>query len=227
MSASSKRASRGFTVAEMLAVIVILGIFTTFIVAIIGPVINAPSKEQAKVNTLQAAGQGLYDMQRDLRMGGITGVYACTGTGAAITCSQPSASTNATSLVIVSPLSSGQLTWSLATPTAGLPAWQGVVVYWLTPDTKGTSNDLERGFVSSTTLGSLAAGPLGSFATTAASAVQHAQAAGGTTAAHEVNTLSVSIDTTKHMVGLAMTAQSSEGSAVNSTSYASNTYTRN
>ena len=67
MSASSKRHSRGFTLAEMLTVIVIMGLFTTFAVAIIAPVVNAPNKEQAKIDTLQAAGRGLYQMQRDLR----------------------------------------------------------------------------------------------------------------------------------------------------------------
>lgn len=213
--------------AEMLTVTAILAIFTTFIVTIVGPVIHTPQKEQAKINTLQAAAQGLYQMQRDLRMAGITGVYACTGTGASVTCSQPASATGTSSLAIVSPVSSGQLNWSQNSATLGLPAWQGVVVYWLAPNGAGTSNDLDRGFVSSTTLGGLGAGPVGSFASTAATAVQDAQAAGGTTVAHDVNTLSAFVNTTTHMVGLSVTAKSTQGSAVNSTSYASNTYTRN
>ena len=213
--------------AEMLTVMAILAIFTTFVVVIIAPVIHAPQKEQAKINTLQAAAQGLYQIQRDVRMAGITGVYACTGSGASVTCSQPASATDSSSLAIISPIASGQLNWSLSPSTSGLPAWQGVVVYWLTPNGAGTSNDLKRGFVSSTTLGSLGAGPLGSFASTAATAVQDAQSAGGTTVAHDVNKLSAFVSTATHMVGLSMTAQSTQGSAVNSTSYTSNTYTRN
>ena len=225
---NSNARSRGFTIAEMLTVLAILAVFTTFIVGIIGPVIRAPQKEQAKINTLQAAAQGLYQMQRDLRMAGITGVYACTGTGASVTCSQPASPSNGvTSLAVISPLSSGQLNWSLSPSTSGLPAWQGVVVYWLDTNGAGTGNDLDRAFVSSSTLGSLGAGPLGSFASTAATAVQDARSSGGTTLAHDVDNLSVFVNTTSHVVGLNITAQSTQGSAVNSTSYASNTYTRN
>jgi prepilin-type N-terminal cleavage/methylation domain-containing protein len=226
MSANSKRLSRGFTLAELLSVLVIMGIFTSFVVMIIAPVIRAPNNEQAKVDTLQAAAQGLYQMQRDIRMADITGVFACASTGGVASCSQPSSLTSTSIITLVSPLSSGQLNWTQSTPNPGVPAWQGVVVYWLQPN--GDSNDLQRAYVSSSTLGSLSAGPLGStFAATAATAVQDAQAAGGVTVANDVNSLSASINKTTNIVGLEITAQSKEGAAANSTSYTSNIYTRN
>jgi len=226
MSASSKRSCRGFTLAEMLTVIVIMGIFTTFAVAIIGPLVHAPNKEQAKIDTLQAAGRSLYQMQRDLRMADITGVYACSGSGGSVTCSQPSSLTSTNIVAIISPLASGQLNWSSSSTTLGLPAWQGVVVYWL--DTNGSEKDLDRAFVSSSTIGSsLGAGPSTMSATTAASAVQDAQSSGGMTLASDVNALSTSISTSTGVVGLQMTAQSTEGGASNSTQFSSSTYTRN
>ena len=227
MSASNKRASRGFTLSEMLTVIVIMGIFTTFVVAIIAPVVNAPNKEQAKIDTLQAAGRGLYDLQRDLRMADITGIYACSGSGGSVTCSQPSSLTSTNIIAIVSPVASGQLNWSSSSSTLGLPAWQGVVVYWLDPN--GSEHDLDRAYVSASTIGSsLGAGSLtSSFATTAATAVSDAQSSGGMTLASDVNALSTSINTATGVVGLQMTAQSTEGSATNSTQFSSSTYVRN
>ena len=227
MSASNRRNSRGFTLAEMLTVVVIMGIFTSFVAGIVVPVINAPHQQQAKVDTLQAAARALYDIQRDLRMSDITGVYVCTGSGGSITCSQPTGSTTASIIAIVSPVASGQLNWSQSSSTLGQPAWQGVVVYWLDPN--GTGHDLDRGFVDSATLGgSLGAGALpGSFASTAATAAQDAQANGGMTIASGVGNLSVSISASNNVVGLGLTAQSSDGSAKNSTQYSSNTYARN
>ena len=226
MSASSKRCSRGFTLAEMLTVIVIMGIFTTFVVGIIAPIVNAPNKEQAKIDTVQAAARGLYSMQRDLRMADATGVYACSGSGGSVTCSQPSTLTSANIIAIVSPLASGQLYWSSSTSTPGQPNWQGVVVYWL--DANGSGHDLDRAYVSSSTLGALGTGPLGStFASIAATAATDAQASGGMTMASGVSSLSTSINTSTGLVGLAMDAQSKDGAAVNSTQYSSNTYTRN
>ncbi len=226
MSANSKSRSRGFTVAEVLTVVVIMGIFTTFVVAIISPIANAPNKEQAKIDTLQAAAQGLYEIQRDLRMADVTGVYACTSAGGVATCTQPTGLTSTSILAIASPLASGQLYWSQSAGSVGKPAWQGVVVYWLSAN--GQNYNLERAYVSSSTLGTIGAGTLGTtFASMAATAAQDAQAAGGTTVASDVNSLSASVNTLSGVVGLSMTAQSHEGAGVNSTQYSSNTYARN
>jgi hypothetical protein len=161
-------------------------------------------------------------------MADITGVYACAGSGGSVTCSQPTSPTSTNIIAIISPVASGQLNWSSASTTLGLPAWQGVVVYWL--DSNGSAHDLDRAYVSSSTIGtSLGAGPLtpSSFAATAATAVSDAQSSGGMTLASDVNALSTSINASTGVVSLQMTAQSTEGAATNSTQFSSSTYTRN
>ena len=222
-----RKTSRGFTLPELLSVFVIVALMGTFVVAIIAPILKAPAGEQSKVDTLQAASQGLYQLGRDVRMSDVTGVYSCSGSGS-YTCSQPTSSTTTNVIVVATPLSSGNLQWNLsAGPTQGKPAWQGAIVYWLVPNSAG-SNDLVRAVEGTGVTGALGAGPLGSgFATTAATAAATAVGGTATTVAHNVNQISISINTSTDVIGLTLVAKSTNGSSTNSTTYASNTYARN
>jgi prepilin-type N-terminal cleavage/methylation domain-containing protein len=226
-SRARRLANRGYTLSEVLIVTTLLGIFSSFMVGIVAPVVSAPNKEQSKVDTLQAAAQGLYEIQRDIRMSDTSGVYSCANNGGTVTCSQPSTSQATSIIVMITPLANGQLNWDISNVSNyGLPSWQGALVYWLAPNNSG-SNDLERALVGTGVLGVLGSGPLSSFSPTAATAANSAQASGGTTIAHNINSMSVFINTSTHIVGLDLTAKSTDGGSINSTKYASDTYARN
>jgi type II secretory pathway pseudopilin PulG len=226
-----KRASRAFSLAELLVFIVILGMFTTLAVAIVAPALNAPNKQQAKVDTEQTAVQGLYRMQRDLRMADANGVWSCTSTTVPV-CQRPTtARRKSDAVVMVSPLVAGQLQWDATNPTTnGLPIWKGVEVYWLVPNGSG-SNTLYRQYEDQTTLGvSLGEGPVGA-AGVSLNAVQlsvTSAVAASSASVVGTNVLELWVGTQNPpMVQLMVKAVSSDSNRTNQTSYEADTFARN
>lgn len=215
--------------AEMMTVIVIFALFSTFVVAIVGPLMAAPHQQQAKIDTLQTAVQGLYRLQRDLRMSDAYGVWVCTGTTMPA-CSQPPTLTPADEVVVISPLSTAQLTWN----TSGAVLWQGFNVYWLVPN-DSASNDLKEAFVGAGCLG--LGNPLAGAGASSLSQISPAllpvcignatASSSATVVAHNVYQLQLSVDAANSVVGLKMMAQSTVGGRTNRTSYESDIYTRN
>ena len=149
-SGRSSRSRRGFTLAELLSSIAILGLLSSFVVLLVAPMANAPNKAQAKMDTLNTATQGLYRFQRDLRMADPQGVWLCTSITSPA-CSKPSAGYTTTQVIVmVTPLQAGTSTLQYdsnpLSATVGLPLWSGVNVYWLSPNNSGT-NTLMQGWV--------------------------------------------------------------------------------
>lgn len=223
MSSISNRRWRGLTLAETLASMVVLALFSTFAVAVVGPIISAPNKHQAKIDTIQAAAQGLYRLQSDLRMANVSGVFVCSIAGGTASCSPASSTmTQASVLAVTTPLANHQVTWD---PTSGLPLWAGVDVYCLTANNQG-SNDLKKSFQAISGLGAGLLGlPTSGQLNTAVGAACSSSSL--QTVAPNVLSLSVSANGTTKIVGLKMVAQTTIGGRTNETSYESDTYARN
>ena len=211
-------AQRGYTIAEVLTVGVIMGFVSTFVVLIVGPLFNAINSQGAKIDTLQAASSSFYRIQRDLHQSEVNGVYVCTYP-APSTCSAPTgALANATVIAIITPRKngSGQLAWDSA---QGQPQWQGFNVYWLAPDKNGVQA-LQYAFND----------PSGGANPTVASAdqaVDNALAGTPLFLATSVTGLQVSQAVPTSTIGLKMLATSTEGTSTNTTSFESDTVMRN
>lgn len=118
---------RAFTIAETLVVAVILGMMLTAICSALVPLFGAPSRAQAKSDTLGPATAGLYVLQRDIRESDASGVFAC---GAQpVACTDGGAAAPAAALAIATALASANLGAPFTTSN-GKPQWQGFMVYW-------------------------------------------------------------------------------------------------
>jgi len=139
------RFQRGFSLAELLTVLVIIGLLMS-VVAISTPLfLRGPREAQSQVDNVESAALALYKMQHDARPSTIKGVYSCT-TLPVPTCSQPMPSSPlpmTQALVILTANGNGQFSLK----NNGAPNWQGFIVYWLTPNADGSSNELRRAFV--------------------------------------------------------------------------------
>ena len=134
--------------AELLTVMVIFGLISSVVAAIVGPMLRAPGQEQAKVDTVQAVAKALYRIQRDVRQSTKSGVYYCTNV-VPTTCTAPVVGATpapAQTLVITSPRSgtSGPLSIS----STGTAIQQGYNVYWLQANPNNPNeSDLVYSFV--------------------------------------------------------------------------------
>ena len=221
MSRSRSSAARGHTIAEVLTVSVIMGMVSSFVVLIVGPLFAASSSQAAKVDTLQAAAKAFYRIQHDLHESTSTGVYICTYP-APTTCNPPS-TTELTSTSVIAIISlrhngNGQVIFD----STGAPKYQGYDVYWLVPEADGTAS-LNYAF-NDPTAGSINPG----FTQTADAAVNNALAGQPTFLAQSITDLQLgNFSSTSRTIGLKMVSRSVEGTKKNETSYESDTATRN
>ena len=210
---------RGYTIAELLVVFVIMGFVSSFVALIVGPLFAASSSQAAKIDTVQAAEKSFYRIQRDVHQSNMNGVYVCTYP-APTTCSAPSSGvlTGATVIAVITPRvnGTGQMTWDT---TFGQPAWQGFQVYWLAPDTNGVPA-LNYAFAPDT-----GAGP--SNPNSAASAVNAALAGTPEVLTSSVTALQIDQVPATGTIGLKIYATGSEGASTNVTSFESDTVARN
>jgi type II secretory pathway pseudopilin PulG len=209
---------RGYTIAELLVVFVIMGFVSSFVALIVGPLFKAASSQAAKIDTVQAAEKSFYRIQRDLHQSNMNGVYVCTYP-APTTCSPPSSAlANATVVAIITPKAngSGQLAWD---NTQGQPQWKGFNVYWLAPDSKGLPA-LMYAFGDP----ALGANPT---AASADAAVNIALGGASQTLAESVTALQVDQTSTTNTIGLKMFATGTENGQTNATSFESDTVARN
>jgi prepilin-type N-terminal cleavage/methylation domain-containing protein len=218
-----KNSVRGYTLAEVLTAIMILGILGSFVTVIVAPLLNAPNVQQAKIDTTQSGAATLYRLQRDVRQGQVNGVYVCTYP-APTTCSVPSTAPTFASVQVVAILTarasgSGYAAWS----STGQPSWQGFQVYWLVDDGRGHGTyNLEYAFSASS--GAQPGAATSSANTAVNSALQSAspeRVAG--------NFLSVQIDqdVVSKMVGLKISSQSTVDSKTNESTFEGDSFARN
>lgn len=139
-----KYLQRGFSVAEVLTVTVILAMLLAAMVAIIPLMMHSPLQMQSQVDQVNAAAIALYKIRRDFSEGDISGVMGCT-TAPVVSCD--SASTSMESVQAMAVVTAENNVGAFQVDgTSGYPLWQGFYVYWLVPNQAGTAYDLMRAF---------------------------------------------------------------------------------
>src|SRR4029077_12282437 len=124
---SSVRGQRGFTLAEMLISIFILGLMLIAIGELALPILTAPSAGSAKSDTVSAAAYGLDVMERDIRETDVTGAWSCTAPPT-VTCSQPANLTISPYIALLTAYDQ----FGVFQPNgvgSTQPAWQAYIVY--------------------------------------------------------------------------------------------------
>lgn len=208
---------RGYTVAELISVIFVLGLLTTVVATIIGPLLRSQSQTQAKVDTVQAAAMALYRIERDLRNTTVGDIFTCT-TGGTPTCTlAPTTLTNTSAIVMPSAYAGGSGQFQLIAGS-GAPKWQGATVYWV--DASGALNvafDAPVGYTPGNTLNS----------TDAATAVTDVTTR-GMQIARFVEKMAIGVPASHGTtVSFQLQAQSTVNGAFNETTYQTDLETRN
>jgi prepilin-type N-terminal cleavage/methylation domain-containing protein len=149
------RRQRGFTIAEVLTVLVIVGLLLAAIAFAMPLFMNAPLEAQSQVDNVESSALALYKVQRDARQSNMNGIFTCTF-NLIVVCSTPAPAPpngplpSVPAIVMVTAdnqTGQFQVTSAPNSGNNGTPLWQGFIVYWLTPNADGTSNELRRAFI--------------------------------------------------------------------------------
>jgi len=226
MSHPSSNRGRGFSLPELLVAIVILGVLSGMIALMFGPIISAPQKHQAKVDTVQAAARAMYRMQRDIRMSSKTGIFICQND--ATNPNRSSATSTLTSaplLALLTPRANGHAPEQYVTGGSGNPRWTGFQVYWL-----DDSNNLLYAFGPSSSVNS--GQDNGETPGTANAAVKLALAASNPEiVSQNISDVQTFLNTaggsTIRIIGLKLTSMATDNGRTNESSLESDTVARN
>jgi len=213
------RSRRGFSLAEVLTVFVIVGLMLSAVAFAIPLFLNGPREAQSQVDEVESTALALYKMQQDTRPSNIGGVFAC-NTFPIPTCSQPAPQspmpTFQSIVVLTADDVNGQFQLS-----GGRPQWQGFVVYWLTPNADGTSNELRRAYVPGPPVGPPAITDAVVALVTALGLTSY------TTVAQDVHTLAFAVDTPHSTVDIQLDGGDYLKGNKTSIQLAGNSYVRN
>lgn len=222
------RSNRGFTIAEILTVFVIVGLILGAIAAAMPFITRGPLAAQAQVDNVQSAALALYKMQRDVRQSNINGVWDCS-MPPIVLCSQPlpQASNPPAQVVAVVTADDGSGQFKVHGP--GEPLWTGMVVFWLTPNSDGTSNVLQRAYVplGIPVLGNIPIlSQMPAVASLALTSALILPPTSRVTLAQDVRSMSIAVDQTNNIVDLQIDGGDTTGTK-SSLSLTSNSYVRN
>ena len=207
------RGARGFTLAETIVSIFILGLMLSALAALAGPIIHAPAASSAKGDTIMSAAYGLDALERDLRQSDDAGVWACT-VASVVTCTQPTSLTVSPYVAVLTAYDSNGV---FQTDASG-PIWQAYVVY---SQPAGSSIIYRTYQTWSAKPANWQDGAVN--AVTAASALP----AGTTVAIPTAQSLSIDINQLTNTIDLQLTTASTSGTASNSTAYSTTILARN
>ncbi|MBV8340488.1 MAG: hypothetical protein JO343_11125 [Candidatus Eremiobacteraeota bacterium] len=132
---------RGSSIAEVLTVTVIIGMLLSAMVVIVPLLIRAPGQMQGQVDDVNTAAIALYKIRRDFSEGDAKGVMSCT-TAPVVSCLTPGAGMTSVQALVVATAENGSGAFQI--DSNGNPNWQGFYIYWLVPNSAGTSFDLMR-----------------------------------------------------------------------------------
>lgn len=224
------RKQRGFSVAEVLTVTVICGMLLAAMVVIVPILLKSPAQMQAQVDDVNTAAIALYKIRRDFSQGDPKGVFGCTLQPIVI-CQSYSSLTSVPALAVATADDgTGQFK---VDPNTGYPKWQGVVVYWLVPNSTGTAFDLMRAEITSPTGGvqNIGSGPNGIPLLTADNAQLAVTAAmlisPPPVLANYILGMQMGTNNATSTVSFSLNAGTNSGSNQTSTNFASDTYARN
>ena len=209
------RRARGFTLAETIVSIFILGLMFSAIAVLAAPIVNAPSAEAAKSDTVMSVAYGFDVVQRDIRQSDVVGIWACTK-DTVVTCTQPTSLT-ATPYLAVLTANDSSGTFTLKSIT-GEPSWTAYVVY----SQPTGSNVIYRTYQNWTT-------PSLSYQGRAVEAVTAASAlpTGTTVAIPTAQSMSIAINTTTSQIDFQLIAAGGSNTSTNTTRYSTTVLARN
>lgn len=216
---------RGVTMPEIMTVTIIAIIVTTIVASLFTSISGAAGSEQVDADLVQSANDALYRIQRDVRQSDPNGIFACTVSGGAVTCTPGSDLTTPTDVSYLAVLTAldggnGMVQWDIS----GRPAWTGFNVYWLSPDGSGT-NDLESGFAPAQIAPGANPAILNADVINAVSSAT--AATNPAIVAHSISGIQTMVEVANDRVAIRITSQSSDGPNTNSTSVQSDAYARN
>jgi prepilin-type N-terminal cleavage/methylation domain-containing protein len=133
---------RGFSIAEVLTVTVILGILLSTLAMVAPAMLRVPGQMQSQVDEVNTAALALYKSRRDFSEADTSGVMGCT-TAPVVTCSALGPGLTSVQAMAVVTAENPPGTFNVDQKT-GYPSWQGFYVYWLAPDASGQSFNLMR-----------------------------------------------------------------------------------
>ena len=196
-----------------------MGLVMTAVALSFGPLVNAQSRSQAKVDTVQAVAMALYRVERDLRSTKSDSIWACTTSGTPI-CTAPTAALAPTDAIVVATAYANG-TGQFQLNAAGKPNWQGAAVYWV--DSNGYLN---FAFDFPTTTGYQAGNLLS--AADARAALNDVIANGGKQLAQPIEQMSIAVPpSTANKVSFQLQTRATEGAASNELTLQTDLETRN
>jgi len=207
------RGVRGFTLAETIVAIFILGLMLSAIAALGGVIINAPAATSAKSDTVMSAAYGLDTIERDIRQSDEQGIFACTKS-TVVTCTQPTALTVSPYVAVLTAYDTNGIFKS----DANGPLWQAYVVY----SQPAGSSVIYRMYETWTV-------KPGNWMDGAVAAVTDAAAlpAGTQIAIPTARSISVGINQTTNQIDLQLATAAGSGGSSNSTVYSTTILARN
>lgn len=211
---------RGTSLAEMLVSFGVIGLAAGLVALMFGPIVSAPAKHQAKIDTIHAAVRALYLLQRDIRISSKSGVYICNNNASTPGCTPATTTlTSAAVIAVLTPRSGGTSAVQFS-PASGQPEWAGYNVYWVDSNNRlqfafGVVNPLAQGADASQTTIS------------ANTAVTEALSGTSTQIAENISGMQVSANPTLRTVGLKLIATATENGKQNTASVESDTVARN
>lgn len=137
------RSQRGFSIAEVLTVTVILGMLMSAIVMILPMMLHAPMQMQSQVDQVNTAALALYKIRRDFSEGDTSGVMGCS-TSPVVSCSAVTGPVSVQAMAVVT--AENNVGAFQVDKNTGYPLWQGFYIYWLVPNANGTAFDLMRAY---------------------------------------------------------------------------------
>jgi len=203
--------SRGFTLAETIVSVFILGLMLSAVAALAGIIINAPAATSTKSDTVMSAAYGLEAIERDIRQSDKSGIWACTK-ATVVTCTQPTSLTVSPYVAVLTAYDADGVFHSDATG----PTWQAYVVY----SQPAGSSIIYRTY--ETLQGGVS---MGSAIAAVADALTLPPGTG--VAIPTARSMSIAIDQTTNQIDLQLATASSSGTSSNSTAYTTTILARN
>lgn len=221
---------RGFTIAEMLTVLFVVGLMLGAVAFAMPLFMNAPVQAQSQVTEVQSSALALYRMQHDARQSDINGMFTC-AMQPVVSCATPAppvvGQPATVQAVVMVTADDGSGVFEDNGTDTGLPQWQGFVVYWLVPNADGTSNELRRAYLDYPITPGLGGEPevLPSDAVAAITAIL-APAFSYETVAQDVVDMRLAFDTTNSIADIVIDGGQNTGNK-SSISLSGNSYVRN
>ncbi len=216
---------RGTSIPEVLTVTVIIGMLLSAMVVIVPLLVKAPVQMQSQVDNVNTAAIALYKIRRDFAEGDTTGVMGCS-TAPVVSCSTVGMAPASVQALVVATAEDASGAFNI--DLLGNPHWQGFHVYWLVPNSSGTSYDLMRAWEPASIWTSGSSVPTGVSSVVANTALTAAMAiTPAPVLTNYISSISLGVNGTSSTINFELVAGTTGGVDQTQTNFQSDTYARN